>query len=106
MKQAVVDYLLRNVTIKIFKYLYTKYKIIASHLFVCFQEADMTGSLSALSLDRSRKGDFTAPVFTGQFLLVEPMPAIENRFFAPIKPFKPLVICLLFFFTNKIGVDC
>ena len=51
----------------------------------------MAGSLAALTLDRSRKGDFSAPVFTGQFLLVEPMPAIENRFFAPIKPFQPMV---------------
>ncbi len=51
----------------------------------------MTGSLAALTLDRSRKGDFSAAVLTSKYLLVEPMPAIKNRFFAPIEPFKPLV---------------
>jgi hypothetical protein len=51
----------------------------------------MTGSLAALTFDRSRKGDFLAAVLTGKYLLVEPMPAIKNLFFAPILPFQPLV---------------
>ena len=65
----------------------------------------MIGSLTALTLERSRKGDFSVAVLTGQYLLVQSMPAIENRFLAPIKPFQPLVsdamfpalFCILFY---------
>ena len=55
----------------------------------------MIGGLSALTLERFRKSDFTFPVITGQYLLVQPMPDLQNRFFAPIKPFQPMVLKII-----------
>jgi len=89
--EAALEYVLRNVI-----YLHSindKRQSVIHFPFLCIlKEADMIGGLSALTLERSKKADFTFPVITGQYVLVEPMPGLKNRYFAPIKPFQPMVI--------------
>ena len=55
------------------------------------KEAEIVGFMVAASPERLQIVDFTTPILTDRYCMIQSVPGIKNSFFAPVQPFQPLV---------------
>ncbi len=85
---AVIDQLVKKVIPFLINCIYF------SDQFDTPQNADFNGRLTSPTAERLALIDFTASIAVLNFAFIQPMPKIENRFLAPLKPFQPTVLNL------------
>ena len=86
-----IEYLVAKVNCTNFLLKYLDVKFIF-FLKLKLKGAEIGSSLAAVSPERWLLVDFTAPIVTVQYSIIQPMPTEQNKYFVPIKPFQPLVI--------------
>ena len=57
----------------------------------------MAGVLAVATPERLQLIDFTTAISIQQYAMTQPMPNLQNHFFASIQPFQPLVTIKTFF---------
>lgn len=91
--EAAVGYLVRGVS----ELISSKIDLLVNGAAHLKKEAEIAGILAAATPERLRVVDFTTPIVTTQYCMVQPVPGVINRFFVPVEPFQSLVISSKFY---------